>query len=155
MPKFKLREYSPADFYSMKFKDRNEIDNILAVKSDFFENLYIYCKDLGFTVCRGDEIVCFLFGFKSYLGFIDVMLFSSKTFPEVFDKELLREIKKSISLAQAQTSRLQTVCSASDCEIGITNRRFLEFMGFKQECLMRKYGFNNEDKYLYSLVKED
>lgn len=49
---------------------------------------------------------------------------------------------------QCPFHRLQARAETTD----IINNRFLLFLGFEREALLKKYGFNGEDYYLYSRI---
>jgi hypothetical protein len=133
----------------MKFNDRDEYQCLLAACPYYFDNLLEMCQGNAFSVFKNGELICITGWTQSMQNFSEIWFFASENLHEKFDKEVYQAFKMILGSAQSMWGRIQTTCK----EIA-KNKRFLEFLGFKQECLMKKYGFHGEDMYLYAWVKE-
>ncbi|MDR1983136.1 MAG: hypothetical protein LBQ08_05080 [Holosporaceae bacterium] len=143
------KQFHPVDAKLMKFRDRKLVNYILARTPYYFENLAEGCEGNFYTVFKNEEI-CFLAGWTpSLLNYCDIFFFASQNLKKLFDREVYQAMKMILNKCQNEWERAQTWCAQDDI-----NKRFLEFLGFKQECLMQKYGPNGEDAYLYARIRE-
>jgi hypothetical protein len=144
-----VKQFIPLDAKIMSFRDQNEYQCILAVCPYYFENLLEMCEGNAFSVFKNGEIICITGWAPPIQNFCEIWFFASENLNEKFNKDVYNAFKMILNKAKSEWERIQTTCKENK-----RNKRFLEFLGFKQECLMRKYGFKGEDMYLYAWVKE-
>jgi hypothetical protein len=133
----------------MKFRDQEEYKNILETTPEYFIKLYEICPDSSFTVVKDNNIVCLTGFVPSFLSYCDMYFFAAENLEKLFAKDVYMAFKYILNYTKTAFPRIQTTCKEN-----ARNKRFLEFLGFQQECLMKKYGFRKEDMYLYSLITE-
>ncbi len=151
-----FRQYTPSDLLNMDFSDTEEYNNLLSANPKYFSDLFRMSDGEMYTFTEGENVI-YIAGFcKSLMNYRDVYLFSSNLMKHRFNLEALKSLKELMAYARVDKNRhglkarLQTGCKNIQ-----KNKRFLEFLGFKQECLMKQYGFNGEDMFLYSITEED
>lgn len=144
-----VKYYHPSDYRLMKFNDMDEYKNIVDKIPDYFIVLPQVCEGNVFSIWKGDSIIAITGWLGTLMSHAEMFFFASEELHEQFDKDVLKAFKTVLNSAQSRWKRLQTTCKDID-----RNKRFLEFLGFKQECLMKKYGFNEEDMFLYAWVED-
>jgi hypothetical protein len=149
MPSVEVRYYQPFDYRGMKFRDKDEFENITKANPSYFLDLPRLCCGNAFTIFKDGAIIALTGWVPSCMNFAEVWFFASENLEFFFDKDVLRSIKDMMEVAHQQHERLQTTCKEDK-----RNKRFLEFMGFSIECLMKKYGFDGEDMYLYASIRK-
>jgi hypothetical protein len=144
-----IKQFIPLDAKIMSFRDREEYQGLTSAYPLYFEELPGMCRGNAFSIFKNGEIICIAGWAPSLMNFCEFFFFASEKLKDNFDKEVYNAFKMILSKAQSQWERIQTTCKEDK-----RNKRFMEFFGFKQECLMKKYGFGGESMYLYAWVKE-
>lgn len=144
-----VKNYHPSDCRLMKFNDKDEYQNIIAKVPDYFILLPQACEGNVYSVWNGEKVIAITGWVGTLMSHAEMFFFASEKLHDQFNKDVLKAFRTILNSAKSQWKRLQTTCKDID-----KNKRFLEFLGFKEECLMRKYGFNAEDMFLYALVEE-
>lgn len=145
-----VKQFIPQDVRIMKFRDQDEYQCILAAAPYYFENLLEICRGNAFSVFENGEIICITGWAPSIQNFCEIWFFASENLNEKFNKDVYNAFKMILNKAKSEWERIQTTCKENE-----RNKRFLEFLGFRQECFMRKYGFKGEDMYLYAWVRSE
>jgi hypothetical protein len=133
----------------MNFRDQEEYQNIIKAYPTYFDELLEICRGNAFSIFKDGEIIAIAGWVPTVQNFCQIWFFASQKLDQMFDKYVYNAFKMILNVAQSEWERIETSCKENK-----RNKRFLEFLGFNQECLMKKYGFNGEDMYLYAWVKE-
>ena len=144
-----VKQYIPLDANLLKFRDQEEYIHILKAYPMYFEELLAICQGNAYSIFKDGEIIAITGWVPSIQNFCQIWFFSSENLDKMFDKYVYNAFKMILNVAKSEWERIETTCKENK-----RNKRFLEFLGFKQECLMKKYGFNGEDMYLYALISE-
>lgn len=151
MPKneVEILQYQPIDALNINFRDKKEVQQILSVNPLYFQQLSELCLGNVFSIVR-DKKILVIMGWteEMYFKFATMFLFACEDLEKEFDTNVLRAINKIMDFVKLSHERVQATCVENK-----RNKRFLEFLGFQQECLMRKAGFDNSDLYLYSIIQ--
>lgn len=144
-----ILSFEPVDAVNFNFRDKNEARNILRINPQYFQLLPTVCDGNVYSINRNGKIIIII-GWTSdaYYGSATMFFFACENLEKEFDGNVLRALRKILNFAKLSHKRVQSTCSENK-----RNKRFLEFMGFKQECLMKKAGFDCTDLYLYSIVQ--
>ena len=144
-----IKEFAPENVSVMQFNDKDEYENIMKTCPYYFDLLPQMCEGNVFSVYKNNQII-YIFGWiPSFQNFCQITFFASENLHKEFDKNVLTSVKTIFNKIKSSWERIETTCKENK-----KNKRFLEFFGFKQECLMKKYGFNGEDMYLYAYVRK-
>lgn len=145
MHNVEVKYYHQSDCRLIKFNDKDEYQNIITKVPDYFIILPQACEGNVYSIWKEGKVIAITGWVGTLMSHAEIFFFASEELHEHFDKDVLKAFRTVLNSAKAQWKRLQTTCKDID-----VNKRFLEFLGFKQECLMKKYGFNSEDMYLYA-----
>lgn len=144
-----IKTFSPSDTYKMHFRDQKEYKNLIEVMPDYFEKLDIMSQKNAYTIYKDNEIIAITGWVPTIMNFCQIWFFAAENLDEKFNKEVYLVFKLILEKVKQKWERIETTCIENK-----RNKKFLKKLGFKQECLMKKYGMNGEDMYLYSIVKE-
>jgi hypothetical protein len=145
-----VKQYVPQNAYVMRFRDKDEYENIMKKCPQYFNILNNICNDNVYSIYKSNQLIAITGWMPSIQNFCEIFFFACEDLDQKFDKSVLSAFKMILNKAKSGFERIQTTCKENS-----RNKRFLEFLGFKQECLMKKYGFNGEDMYQYALIKEN
>lgn len=144
---------------NFQFRDEEEYNQMIAVNPDYYVNLFKWkapYKNVYMIYTRpsfNDKIpLMTIMWIGSFASFAEVSFNVDKRMEQYMCKEILKDAKEIISLAAKQYPRLQAACVTAPEKISKRNSKFLEYLGFTKECTMKKYGFNQQDAFLYSLI---
>ena len=141
-----LMKFETGDELGVDFADIERFGGAFGI-SDFLGNLLRICGGNVFTIRKDDEVLIISGCSMDALNNASMFMLASKKLSEKFDREVLRVMREGLS--RVKSKRIQGTCTENP-----RYKRFLEFLGFKQECLMNKYGINGEDIYLYVKMEE-
>jgi len=147
-----LESFSEPDSREINFDNQAEVDHILRVLPYYFKRFEEFCEGKAVTLRKNGKILAIAGLIPTFMGSANLIFFASKDLQAGFDHHVAKAFWIFISTATLQYRRIQTTCLADDSKEAIRNRRFLEFFGFEKEGLMKKYGFDGEDVYMYSIV---
>jgi hypothetical protein len=142
-----LKYYHPADVNVFKFNDLFEIKNILQRDPNYLDSLVQIAQGNVYTIW--DDTPLAIAGWvPSLYDNASLFMFASANLSQKFNKEILKDF---IAIADMTKSLYKRV----DCIIAEnkTNKRFIEFLGFKQEAILKNYNFDGADMYLYAFIK--
>lgn len=143
-----IKTYSIEDAERLNFRDVEEYYNLLEMYPDFFIRIPELAKDYSFTFVWNDRPAAIVLLIPQTKHSGEVIFFSDKELENMFDKSLLKAFRSVLNYYKNHFTRLQATCKRDK-----RNKRFLEFLGFKKEGLMKKSGYNQEDLYIYSIVQ--
>lgn len=144
-----VKDFSYLDAYEMRFRDQKEYKELLEAMPNYFEELASMSKERAYTIYKDNEIIAVTGWVPTIMNFCQIWFFAGENLDRKFDKEVYLVFKSILEKAKREWERIETTCIDNK-----RNKKFLETLGFKQECLMKKYGFHGEDTYLYSIVRE-
>lgn len=147
-----IRYYSPGDSLRFKFRDKQEIKNIMNVYPAYFYHLNRLCEDNVFCICvDGEPVVIAGWATSPLVSGCEMFMFASEKLNSVFGVEVFKCMKKIVNMATAQCDRLSAFCRA-DNEM---YRRFLERLGFEQEGAHPGYGLGGCDMLSFGLLRRE
>jgi hypothetical protein len=138
-----IAHYKPSDAQKMSFRDKRLQQYFLSRNPNYFNNL----KNAYTLFSKGDY--CGIFGVNPmYFPFVETFFFAAEKLDQLFCKDFYRACLLIREDLRRKYDRIQATTVATN----VRDVRFLEKLGFQRECLMKKYGVEGEDHYLYSLV---
>ena len=144
-----LKYYHPADANSFKFRDIDEIQNILARDPTYLDTLVQSSQGNVYTIWIDDEPIVIAGWALSLYDNATLFMFASQKLKQKFNKEILKDLKTIAEIPKTIYKRVDCIVAEND-----VNKRFIEFLGFKQECKLKKYNFNKKDMYLYVFIRK-
>lgn len=148
MHKLYVKSFVPSDALLMNFRDKEEYNELLRVIPNYFTELAEMCQGNAYTIYKDNEIIAITGWVPSIMNFCQIWFFAAEDLQQKFNIEAFRIFNSILEKAKQEWERIETTCKENK-----RNKRFLEKLGFKQECLMRKYGFFGEDMYLYAIIR--
>jgi len=145
-----LKYYHPSDANYFKFRDVQEIQNILLREPRYLYDLPHIAQGNAYTIWSGDEPVAICGWTVSTYDNASLFMSASQELQNRFNKEIMLNFKEIVDQVKVIYKRVE--CIIAENKI---NKRFIEFLGFHQECKLKNYNFDGEDMYLYALVKEE
>ena len=145
-----IRKFDVIDSFNFDFRDEEEVSKLLDIDCEYFKHMRDLCIDRSCVVVKNGVMLSFVFWVVDVYGVATMSFFASKKLDELFDSAVLKAFRKILEHVTRGHQRVQATCIEDK-----RNKRFLEFLGFEQECLMKKAGFDGADMYLYSITKED
>ena len=140
--------YKPWHAIQMDWIDKDEFEGCLRRSPQYFQLLMM---DEPWTMVRGDEILAIVLTKEMMAHHLYVNLFMGKAIQKNFDKEIYKTMKDFIARVTATYDRVSGEAKASNEKLN----KMMTWLGFEKEGLMRKYGDNKEDYYMYAIIRED
>lgn len=144
--RYYFKPFNKIDAFIMDFRDKEELQNILIrcpnyfelLETDTFQTYTVFCNKMPLLI---------IFWSDDLYGNREICMLAGKDIKYNFNHKVLGVIKDILDIALCGCKRLQSLISEDK-----TNKRFIEFLGFKQEFKMPCYGFNNEPMFMYSII---
>lgn len=149
MNRIKFIPFEAGHAFRMDWKDKDEFLSLIDGRPQYFHCLE--ANKAALTVFKDPLILGILELSPINENHCNVLIYMSTAYISEFDKELLIITKNVI---KDLTSRYVRVSA----EIKPDNKKlvkFMKYLGFQEEGVMRKYGYKGEDYSLYSIVKGD
>lgn len=141
------------DFFIVPFKVQHlkkmrlqKAQGTLSQYAEFMESICSYGQ--GFTAFDGDTVLASAGMFEIWEGRSVAWAFLSEDATGKLFLKVHRAVKAFLDM---QNYRRMEMCVLASFDQG---RRWAEALGFKQECLMRRYDHLGQDHYLYARVEE-
>jgi hypothetical protein len=146
-----LKYYHKADVNQFKFRDLEEVRNILRTYPKYFDDLVAIAQGNVYTIWV-DEKTPVMIGGWTVCPYHNASLFmmASKELDGRFNKTILQDINTVVNMPKSMYKRVESVIAENE-----RNKRFIEFLGFKQESVLKKHDFDGSDMYMYVYVKGD
>lgn len=150
----------PNDVYIIPFQPSDIIGFIPANKEQFnavasipeyFNNLQKLCSGNALSIWKKNTILAITGWMPNVITNCAYMFFiPSIDLKKYFNKNVLRAFRNILDFVSKNYVRVE-----ADCEKNNTFTRFLDFLGFQKEGVMRCASFDHQDLLLYSIVNPD
>lgn len=144
----KFIPFKASHAYSMDWKDKEEFTGLIAGQPQYFYSLEAQRGAL--TVVKGNLILGILVIMPINSKHCSVLIYMSTDYIGEFGKDLYKVTQRVIDDLCAEYMRVSA-------EIKTDNEKlvkFMKYLGFEEEGVMRKYGYNGEDYSLYAIITD-
>lgn len=145
-----LKYYHPADINQFKFRDKEEIQNILYRDPRYLDDLPQIAQGNVYTIWSDNEPVAICGWTVSVYDNASLFMSASQNLKNRFNKEIMLDFRSVAEQPKALYKRTECVVSENNI-----NKRFIEFLGFHEECKLKNYDFDGSDMYLYVYVRKN
>lgn len=148
--KFFFDTFDYFDIYLFNFRNRKEINCIIKKRPNFFQ--LMHDKTVAYTIFginEKEEKIPLIIAWKEqdFYDNTELGMFPSKELEDAFDHELLKQIKIVFKKLTCSDKRVYAYCTEDAVE-----KRFLEYLSFKQEGIHPKFGMLGETMYSYGYI---
>jgi hypothetical protein len=146
-----LKYYKPFDATIFRFRDVKEVHNLISRVPTYFEDLNVAADGNAFTIWADEWTPVAIGGWSvSIYDTATIFMMASVDLDKKFNKEIMRDIKTVVNAPKKLYKRTDALVAGND-----KNKRFIEFLGLKQEAILQKYDFDGGNMYLYSYIRDE
>lgn len=137
--------FDPRDLDDFVPANKEQFDFVCKIP-DFFFNL-----QNALSIWRGDVLLAVTYWVsESWNRSASMYFIPSIELKKKFNKNVLKSFRDIINFVKAKHVRID-----ADCEDNPVFKRFLEFLGFQKEGVLRCASYKNDDLILYSIINDN